>query len=304
MAALAAAIFRRRGVSLVTGVAAAFHPGFVFLCTDIQSEPLFLVFLLWAGWCLLMAADRPSSNLAILAGVALALAALTRPSALVLAPLLLAPLADRRHPRRVRLHVAASALLGFVGALAPWTLRNALAYHELVPVNDAGGSAFYQGNSDWMVRFYDLKTQEEYRRWSTEMFADLEKKTREIESAAPGSPTAKSRFFVREAIAERRADPGSWRKLLLHKTWDWLRPYPNPLFWPRWIVWGTGIFYTALTLLAIVGLARPVRRGVRGFAIGYWILTMAAHVAIIVVWRYRIPYWDPVLLLYAALAVT
>jgi hypothetical protein len=31
---------------------------------------------------------------------------------------------------------------------------------------------------------------------------------------------------------------------------------------------------------------------------------MAAHVAIIVVWRYRIPYWDPVLILYAALAVT
>ncbi len=25
---------------------------------------------------------------------------------------------------------------------------------------------------------------------------------------------------------------------------------------------------------------------------------MAAHVAIIVVWRYRVPYWDPVLLLY------
>ena len=288
----------------MTGVAAAFHPGFIYLCTDIQSEPLFLVFLLWAGWCLLMSVDRPSSNLAILAGACTALAALTRPSALLLAPLLLAPLADRRHPRRVRLHVAASALLGFAGALAPWTLRNALVYHELVPVNDAGGSAFYQGNSEWMVRFYDLKTQEDYRRWSGEMFADLETKTREIEAAAPRSPTARSRYFVRQALSERRADPEGTRRLLLRKAWDWLRPYPNPIFWPPWVVWTTGIFYTVLTVLAIVGLARPVRRGVRSFAVTYLLITMAAHVAILVVWRYRIPYWDPVLLLYAALAVT
>ncbi len=29
-------------------------------------------------------------------------------------------------------------------------------------------------------------------------------------------------------------------------------------------------------------------------------LTMAAHVALVVVWRYRMPFWDPPLLLYAA----
>src|SRR5262249_2911545 len=97
--ALSAAIFRPRWAALATGLAAAIHPGFVFLCTDVQSEPLFLLFLLAAGWCLLIAADRPSSNLAILAGAAVGLAALTRPSALVLAPLLLAPLADRQRPR-------------------------------------------------------------------------------------------------------------------------------------------------------------------------------------------------------------
>jgi 4-amino-4-deoxy-L-arabinose transferase-like glycosyltransferase len=304
MAVLSAAIFRRRTVALVTGAAAALHPGFVFVCTDIQSEPLFLFFLVCAGWCLLTATDRPSSNLAILAGAATALAALTRPSALILAPLLLAPLADRRLPGRVRLHVAFSALLGFAGALAPWTLRNAAVYREFVPVNDAGGSAFYQGNSDWMVRFYDLKTQEEYRRWSSAMFSDLEKKTREIEAASPRSPSAKSRYFVQQAAAERRAEPGGWGKLLLRKTWDWLRPYPSPLFWPPSAVWTIGAVYTVLTVLAIVGLTRRIRPGVRAFAIVCLILTMAAHVAIIVVWRYRIPYWDPILLLYASLAVT
>ncbi|HSP94341.1 MAG TPA: glycosyltransferase family 39 protein, partial [Thermoanaerobaculia bacterium] len=142
LASLSARIFRRRGVALATGAAATIHPGFVFLSTDIQSEPLFLLLLLAAGWLLLVSTDRPSSNLALLAGGVIALAALTRPSALILAPLLAAPLFDHRHPFRVRSHIAAAALLGFLFTLAPWTLRNAVVYRELVPVNDAGGSAF------------------------------------------------------------------------------------------------------------------------------------------------------------------
>ena len=299
LAGLSAWIFRRRGVALATGVVAAIHPGFVFLSTDIQSEPLFLVLLLSAGWLLLASADRPSSNLALLGGAALALAALTRPSALALTPLLAAQLADRRYPLRARGHLAASALLGFVGALAPWTLRNAIVYRELVPVNDAGGSAFYQGNSNWMVRFYQLKSLEEYKNWSAEAFADLDRQTRAIEAAAPLSPSAKSRYFVRKTFEERRGDPAGWAKVLLRKTWDWLRSYPNPLFWPTWVVWSVGAFYTVLTLLAAVGLVTGPRPGVRCFSLVFLAVTMAAHVALIVVWRYRIPYWDPVLLLYA-----
>src|SRR5262249_54818131 len=187
---------------------------------------------LCAGWCLLTAGDRPSSNLAILAGAAAGLAALTRPSALALAPLLLSPLADRRLPGRVRLHVAFSALLGFAGALAPWTLRNAAVYREFVPVNDAGGSAFYQGNSDWMVRFYDLKTPEEYRTWSAAMFTDLERQTREIEAAAPRSPSSKSREFVRRAIAQRRGGPGGWGRALPPKAGGGRGPPSPPPVWP------------------------------------------------------------------------
>ncbi len=298
LAALSARIFRRRNVALATGAAAALHPGFVFLSTDIQSEPLFLLLLLAAGWLLLVSTDRPSSSLALLAGGTAALAALTRPSALVLAPLLAAPMFDRRYPLRIRSHLAAAAFLGFLFTLAPWTLRNAAVYRELVPVNDAGGSAFYQGNSDWMVRFYRLKSAEEYRAWSAAMFADLERQTRAIEAAAPRSPAAKSRYFFRKTIEERRGDPAGWARLLLRKAWDWTRPYPNPLFWPAWAVWTVGVFYAALTLLAAIGIADSPRAGVRAFSLALLFLAMASHVAILVVWRYRIPYWDPVLLLY------
>src|SRR5207249_1307468 len=146
--------------------------------------------------------------------------------------------------------------------------------------------------------FYELKSRSEYEKWSAAMFADLERQTRSVQAVSSGSPSARSRYFIRKAFEERRADPASWARLLLRKAWDWLRPYPNPLFWPAWVVWTVGAFYTVLVVLAVIGLAASRRPGVRLFSLAVLVLSMAAHVALIVVWRYRVPYWDPILLLY------
>jgi hypothetical protein len=296
---ISARLFRRRGIAIATGLAAAIHPGLVSLSAEVESEPLFLVLLLSAGFLLLAAADRPSSNLAVAAGVMTALAALTRPSALVLAPFLAAPLLDRRYPPRARAHLAASAVLGFAVALAPWTLRNALVFHEVLPVNDAAGSAFYQGNSDWMIRFYRVKTREEYAAWSHAMFSDLESQTADLARRGVTSPGSRSRHFFLQAWSERARDPAGWLRLLLRKSWNFVRPGPSPLFWPRGVVLGVSAIGTVVSLLAAAGLARAERRGAALFALLFLAVTLAAHVALIVVWRYRIPYWDPVLLLYA-----
>lgn len=140
LAALSARIFRRRRLAIATGVVAALHPAFLVVASDVQSEPLFLALLLGAGVLALVASDRPSTTLALGAGGLLALAALTRSSALALAPFLAAPLFDARYPRRVRAHIAAAAVVGFLFLLAPWTLRNAVVFGEFLPVNDAGAT--------------------------------------------------------------------------------------------------------------------------------------------------------------------
>ncbi|MEO8189146.1 MAG: glycosyltransferase family 39 protein [Acidobacteriota bacterium] len=298
--ALSARIFRRRRVAIVTGVAAALYPTLISLSTDVASEPLFLLLLLSGGFLLLVAGDRPSSNLALLSGAVIAAAALTRPSALILVPLLATPVLDRRHPLRVRWHIAGSALLGCFLTLAPWTLRNALVFHEFVPVNDAAGLAFYEGNSDWMVRFYELNSREEYAAWSRAMFADLERHTSALAALGQTSPGERSRYFFSKAIEERSGNPVGWFHLLMRKSWDFLRPYPSPLFWPTTVVLTVGAAGTAATLLAILGFSGSRRRGVRLFSLAVLVLTFAAHVALIALWRYRIPYWDPILLLYAA----
>ena len=297
--ALSHRIFRSRPVALATGVLAALDPSFLLISDDIQSEPLFLVCLLGAAYLLLAAVDRPSSNLAVAAGLALGLAALTRSTALAFGAFLLAPIADRRHPPRVRAHVAASALLGFFLALAPWTLRNYLRFHEWLPVNDAGGLSLYHGNSTWTRSFYEIRSREEYFHWIAALDTQTRRRLAELESRGPLSPGQRSKAFARMAIAESRADPAGTFRTLGRKVWQWVRPYPTPWFWPLPIVVVLGAYYTALFALTAAGLATAVRTGVRAFALAALAASMAIHVLFLVLWRYRIPYWDPILLLYA-----
>jgi 4-amino-4-deoxy-L-arabinose transferase-like glycosyltransferase len=140
VAALSVRLFRHRTLALVTGGLAVIQPRPVVLSIEIRPEALLTILLLVAGYLLLAAADRPSSNLAVLAGVALALAALTSWSALALAAFLFSPVFDRRHPRRVGVHVAMSALLGFGAVLAPWAIVNASAFRGFAHGISTGGA--------------------------------------------------------------------------------------------------------------------------------------------------------------------
>ena len=131
---------------------AAVHPAFVLAASRLQTEPLYLVLLLARGAPAargvrpaLLESRAPLGRPPRARGVD----ALRRPR---VRPFLLAPLRDGRYPFRARWHLAMSALLGFGLALAPWTARNALVFHEFLLVNDAAGYAFYGGNSDASAR--------------------------------------------------------------------------------------------------------------------------------------------------------
>jgi len=298
LAAIAARLFGRRGVAIGVGIAAALDPSLVMVSSDVQSEPLFLVLLLGAGFLLLASVERPSSTLSLVAGILTGLAILTRPSALAVAPLLAAPLVDRRWPFRARAHLAAAGILGAVLSLAPWTIRNAVVYREFVLVSDVGGFNFYLGNSDLMARFYEIRDRKSYDAWSDETFRLLGDRLNELNSAGLTSPGRITKALTRRTLAEAAARPAATIRLLAHKAADWLRPYPNPLFWPGSVVLGIGALYALLYVLAARGLLLAPRRGATVFALAFLIASMAAHVLTLVSWRYRVPYWDPVLILF------
>lgn len=300
VAALSARIFRRRGPAIAAGFVAALCPTQVLIALDIQSEALSVALLLCAGYFFLAATDRPSSNLALAAGAFLAAAALTQFSALVLAPLLLGPLWDRRYPFRVRAHIALSALLGFGAILLPWTVRNALVFHELILVDDGAGRVFYGRNADVALRAANANSREELDRAALRIEEALQDRIARLPDGVRDSPGKLSRALTRAALDERRANPAGTARLLAWKTLNWLRPYPDPRFWPRWAVVGVGGYFVTLFFLACVGLATAERRGVCRFCLGLLGVTMLVHVVLEADWRHRTTYWDPVLLIYAS----
>ncbi len=298
LAALSAMLFGSRTIAIGTGLAAAVHPSFILVSADIQSETIFLPLLLGAGCLLLAATDRPSTSLALGAGALLAAAALVRPTALALAPFALAPLCDRRYPLRARAHLSGAAVLGLAAALAPWTVRNALMFHELIPVSDSWGSTFFEGNTEWTQRLYEARSRGEFEKLVLDAHRDKQARLEALGPAASQSPGRRSSALARLALEERLGDPAGTARLYARKIWQWIRPYPTPLYWPAAVLAGVGLLYTALYAAAAVGLARARRRGAALFSLAVLAVTMVSHVLVLVLWRYRVPSWDPILLLY------
>jgi len=298
MAWIAGRISRSGKVALAAGLLAAVNPAFVYLATDIQSECLTILLILLSAIQLLAAVDGGRSRDAFGAGVFLGLAALTRPSCLVMAPLLLAPLVSGGAGTRLRR--SALAVAGLAVALAPWTARNALRFGAFVPVNDQLGMQVWLGNTQFNVDYYSLKTREQYGDLMTRYMHEVEQgRIHEIAVAHP-NPSDRSQAFAADAISWIRRNPRSWLWLMGKKSLDWLRPWPSPFRWNAAVIVASGLWYGLLFVLAGVGLVRSGRHGVSMAAVGVLVLSAAIHIATVVSWRYRMVFWDPVLVVFAA----
>jgi 4-amino-4-deoxy-L-arabinose transferase-like glycosyltransferase len=296
---IAGRISRSRKVALAAGLLAAVNPAFVYLATDIQSECLTILFILLSAIQLLAAVGGGRSREAFGAGVFLGLAALTRPSCLAIAPLLLAPLVSGAAGTRLRR--SALAVAGLVIALAPWTARNAVRFGAFVPVNDQLGMQVWLGNTQFNVDYYSLKTKEQYGELMTRYMHEVgQGRIHEIAVAHP-NPSDRSRAFAADAIVWIQGNFHSWLWLMGKKSLDWLRPWPSPFRWDAAIIVAVGLWYALLFVLAGVGLVRSRRHGVSVAAVGVLVLSAAIHIATVVSWRYRMVFWDPVLVVFAAL---
>jgi len=149
LAAFASAMFGGQ-VGRLSGWLAAVHPLLVFFSGYLLTETFFCVTLLVA---LSLSADwvkTPRPGRAFGAGLAWGIAALTRPTALMLPGLVAlwawVPLgltvAARDRVRQVLL-----LLLGVALAVGPWTLRNAIALHAFVPITTGAGGALLVSNN-------------------------------------------------------------------------------------------------------------------------------------------------------------
>jgi 4-amino-4-deoxy-L-arabinose transferase-like glycosyltransferase len=145
-------IIGERG-ALLAAALAAIYPNLVYYNIHFASEPLYTLLLCASVWALLRAVETRSPGLYGLSGGLLALAALTRPAALLFFPifggailwLVLKPVRRELKPAvlRIALFCGAAAL-----TIAPWTARNYLVHDRFLVVASNGGSTLWGSNNE------------------------------------------------------------------------------------------------------------------------------------------------------------
>ena len=283
---------------------AALFPPLVWMPAYALSEQLAsLLALGCAAWLGAVTDGTPAARDArggttralIAAGLAAGAGALTRPGQLFVLPLaallLIWRAPDRRAGLRRALLFTALALL----AIAPWTLRNAIAYRQFVPIASSGGVNFWIGNHPEAIGDGDLAANPQ-----------LKLRNAEFRAAHAGLPEeALERLYYRDAARAIAADPVRWLGLEGRKLWYTFVPFGPSyrLHAPRYF-WTSAVSLLLLLPAAIYGIARTAS-GSRPAAL----LTLAAAsvLAGLVFFpheRFRLPVMDPALIAAAALSAS
>ena len=304
LADLARRLFGLRA-ALLTGLLGAasmflvFHTG--LLMTETATTFLIVAWLWLVGRDAEARWPAPASAAAL--GLIVGLAMMCRPTTQVLAFALALVWGVRARTGQrgaaVRLCVFLATL--FI-VLSPWMARNYRVMGVVLPTTTAGPYNVYIGWNPRLLDLYEATTQEQYRAARSGLHAWTEA----LNTERPALPYwERAMAFQRDAARYIREHPGLAFRLWLYKVLHYVTPgvgrfdYPWPFVLASWL-WETSLFG-----LALVGLRRrwtvaPAFRTVVLLAVGgSWII----HSLILVLVRYRIPFVEPVALLYAGAAL-
>ena len=125
-------------------IAMAIMPAQILFTDVLMSEPMFVLILLTMLW--LIATREPTVQTAVLAGLVMGVATLTRGEGPIM---LLMPLAAwlPRIPRRMLAERLGVVLGVAVLCVVPWTMRNYSTFHQFIPVSTNFGSTFWSGHN-------------------------------------------------------------------------------------------------------------------------------------------------------------
>jgi 4-amino-4-deoxy-L-arabinose transferase-like glycosyltransferase len=128
--------------ALIAAAIAALYPIFITADGALMSESLYGLLVAVSLLAAYRLVEAPTPGRAVVLGVTLGLAALTRGEAILLLLLLLIPVA--RRPRGLR--TAAIACVTALAVLTPWTVRNQIVFHQFVPIATDSGTAIGGAN--------------------------------------------------------------------------------------------------------------------------------------------------------------
>lgn len=158
----------------------------------------------------------------------------------------------RDHSCRVRLATALVPVLTAGLVLMPWVIRNAVQFHDFIPLTTHGGYTLLLGNNK--VFYRDVVKAPGQPVWSEESLTAWQNAlNEELASAGLVTETEQDTWMYARAKQAIRDDPSTFRKacLLRWKRFWAVQPRVTGSVVPGWIVWCVGVWY----LLQWTGLA-------------------------------------------------
>jgi len=306
--ALGRVLLRSEPLARLSALAAAVNPVFLDQATGVRTEPLFMLLLSAALLCFFTAWTRQGKKpvrLLVAAGGLLGLAALTRPSALIGIPFFAAAWLARGRPTRRRATGALALIAAATAALSPWVVRNALAYRELIVVNDAGGYAVWRGMHPEMQAILNSGNRAEYQARIEHFHNYTQAEAAAKVAARAATPATRSREWLALALGRARAHPAAAAAILGGNLGRYWRPWLNPLEHSRRAVGLSAAVLVPFLALGGAGLVLLLRRdrGTGLIVLSWIVVTWLARAPFQVVMRFRIPYTDPILLVLGVAAL-
>ena len=272
----------------------AISPMMIGQTLALQTEPLFQMTLI-ACTLGLVSGSIPA---AILAGASFGIASLTRPAALGILPIAICYLTIHRKPTHLAVFILGASLL-----IAPWSMANKIRTGELILINDAFGYNFWRGSHPIMQRIYAAKTNQELEQLSSILEHEL---TPSMANSTIGmNYKQRSEFFEQAALKQLMVNPIQSIQLIKTKILVFLRPWLDPAAWGIPVLLITGIWESLLYLGGIIGwtLLWKRSRSVAALIALYLISALAVNLPFQVVVRFRIPFYEWVLVLLTAFAI-
>ncbi len=305
-------LFHRR-VGLIAASVFTFYPSLVFCDYLLLTETLFtlLLTLFVYAYSDLLAAGRAST--AIVAGLVLALGALTRS---VLWPLIVclvpATFIAVRGTKLIKARAALLLVAGYLAVVAPWSIRNTMLQRRFTVVDAMGGINLFCGNYEHTPhdRPWDAISLDGEKSWAHRL---------RVENPGVSSFTEgeKEAWAQERALAFMRENPGltAWRAALKFADfWGLEREFAAGIssglykvspWWGLPAVLSMPAAYVVLMVLASLGVfyASPGNRWAHWFLLLLVLFVCGVHSVVFGHPRYRTPL-SPIFILYAAAAIS
>ena len=268
--------------ALIAGLGAALHPILVNSASQLYNENIYFCLFFLCLWLFLRWHRNPSLGLALLCGCCAGVTALVRES--ILAPfaalVLLAVISGWKSNRIESLKSAVAMLAGLALIVLPWTIRNYVVSHEVVPISAISMFLIGAGNNEcvaadgWGTPFYGDDPCPPLVTQRAEVMASLHQEEGDL-TMSRAQATVGWRYVF--------GHPGEYLKLCVRRAWTVFDPWHAKQHLAGGKKWVMLLYFLMFVVTGLVGAIWAAGRKVNFQAQALYVLLLVSYAPLVVI---------------------